>query len=280
MLDNLVKDMYNVMLTKEYKVTPKEAEDIFAQQAELYKDLLKKISNDSYEPRLRLSMIGKADRQIYFELNSGYEKEPLLPHTLNKFSYGDVIELNTLLWAKLAGYKVENEQAEVEVEGVKGRIDCTINGVVVDVKSTSTYGFNKFKDGSIVTDDPFGYIAQLSAYHQGFKGGHKYAAFLAMDKQNGHLTVCKIPENKMIDAAARIRHIKEMLAKESMPSQCCGGTKLDKMGNTMLDVSCSYCPYKKTCHPNLRTFLYSNGPVYLTNVVKQPNVFELKDENK
>ena len=41
-----------------------------------------------------------------------------------------------------------HEQAEAEVQGIKGSMDCKIDGVVTDVKSASTFGFKKFKDGS------------------------------------------------------------------------------------------------------------------------------------
>ena len=43
-------------------------------------------------------------------------------------------------------------------------MDCKIDGVVTDVKSVSTFGFKKFKDGSMALDDPFGYVAQIKGY--------------------------------------------------------------------------------------------------------------------
>ena len=43
-------------------------------------------------------------------------------------------------------------------------MDCKIDGVVTDVKSVSTFGFKKFKDGSLAYDDPFGYVAQIKGY--------------------------------------------------------------------------------------------------------------------
>lgn len=47
-------------------------------------------------------------------------------------------------------------------------------------------------------------------------------------------------------------------------------------GNMKLPVMCSYCDYKYTCWENLRTFMYSSGPVFLTKVVNQPKVFEME----
>ena len=52
----------------------------------------------------------------------------------------------------------------MEVEGVTGHQDCIIDGVVVDCKSASGVGFDKFKHNKLAEDDPFGYVAQISAY--------------------------------------------------------------------------------------------------------------------
>ena len=44
-------------------------------------------------------------------------------------------------------------------------MDCKIDGIVTDVKSASSFGFKKFKDGQLgLVDDPFGYIDQIKAY--------------------------------------------------------------------------------------------------------------------
>lgn len=48
-----------------------------------------------------------------------------------------------------------------------------------------------------------------------------------------------------------------------------------KSGNMKLGLQCSYCNMKHACYPNLRTFIYSNGPRYLTTVVKTPDVPEV-----
>ena len=48
--------------------------------------------------------------------------------------------------------------------------------------------------------------------------------------------------------------------------------------NTKLSVQCSYCEYKKTCWPEMRTFLYSYGPEFLIKVKNQPKVKEVTHE--
>ena len=69
---------------------------------------------------------------------------------------------------------------------IVGHMDGRIDGTLMDVKSTSSYSFKKFKDGTLVDNDAFGYIDQLKAYAK--SQGDTKIAWLAMDKQNGHLT--------------------------------------------------------------------------------------------
>jgi len=45
--------------------------------------------------------------------------------------------------------------------------------------------------------------------------------------------------------------------------------------NMKLPMMCSYCDFKKTCWPNLRSFAYSGGPVHLVDVVNEPDVPEI-----
>jgi len=43
-----------------------------------------------------------------------------------------------------------------------------------------------------------------------------------------------------------------------------------------LPAGCSYCDHKSECWPKARKFMYSTGPVWLTTVVKTPQVPEIK----
>ena len=114
------------------------------------------------------------------------DSEKMTPSTLLKFMYGHIIEEMLLFLVKASGHKVTDEQKRCEVAGVIGHMDGRIDGTLMDVKSTSSYSFKKFKDGSLVDNDSFGYIDQLKAYAK--SEGDTKIAWLAMDKQNGHLT--------------------------------------------------------------------------------------------
>jgi hypothetical protein len=57
----------------------------------------------------------------------------------------------------------------------------------------------------------------------------------------------------------------------SKPPECeCKLEPETSSGNIRLGVRASYSDFKYICHPDLRTFIYSKGPVYFTKVVKKP----------
>jgi hypothetical protein len=233
---------------------------------------------------LRLSNIGRDDRVLWNVVN-GTEKEEIKPATYIKFMYGHLIEEMLLFMTRMAGHEVSDEQRVCEVEGIKGHMDCKIDGLVVDVKSASAFGFKKFKDGTLAMDDAFGYVDQIKAYAHAC--GETEFGWLAMDKANGHLAVLKydledtqapIHEHIKGDIRERIKHVKEMV-KGDEPTELCTETVPDgKSGNKKLGIKCSYCQYKKHCYPELRAFAYSYGPKFLSEVVNEPRVQEINLE--
>ena len=282
-IDTLVDDIYKFMKDKN---TPKDVdpEAEIEKFGEAMKSMMKKefLPHKGYNGRnLRLSAIGKPDRQQWYSARN-FVGEKIQPHTLIKFMYGHLIEEFLLMLVRLSGHEVTDEQKEVEVCGVKGHMDCKIDGTVVDVKSTTSYGIKKFKDGTLAADDDFGYVDQLKAYAHA-EGDRKFA-WLAMDKQNGHLAVLqydlddtKHPMYKHYsgDIEERVKHVKKSVEQEDLPSPCSYPVPDGRSGNVKLSTMCSYCQYKKHCYPTLRAFLYSGGPRFLTEVNKRPNVQEI-----
>jgi hypothetical protein len=227
-----------------------------------------------------MSNIGKGARQLWYDKRYGKE-EKLPPHTIFKFIYGDLIESLLLFLAKMSGHSVTSRQAEVAIDGIKGHIDADIDGVTVDVKSASTHSFRKFNDGTLVENDPFGYIEQLAGYS---KARDTDGAFLAADKQNGHIAYMAVSKDDLaaaVNVEERITYLKEVLESESEPERCYEDEEEGKSGNRALGINCSYCPHNKRCWADsndglgLRTFLYSGGPRFLTKVVREPNVKEI-----
>lgn len=226
---------------------------------------------------VRFSSLGKPDRQIWMDAHPEPElEEALTSQTYLKFLYGDVIEQLYLYLAKEAGHEVTHEQAEVEVGGVYGHIDAVIDGTVVDLKSASSYGYQKFKEGTVEADDPFGYVAQLSGYADVLTPG-KEAAWWAVDKTSGAHCVTKLKPTviKHHKPEPRIEHLKKVVESDTPPPLCYDPVPDGKSGNMKLPTPCSYCKHKFRCHPDVRLFLYSNGPRYLTTVVREPDVPEV-----
>jgi hypothetical protein len=277
-IETLIQDIYDLL---ENRNTP-EGVDVDAEIdkfGEAMKDLMKKefLPHQYGSRKLRLSAIGKPDRQLWYSYN-GYTGEKLLPHNFIKFMYGHMIEELILFYTRMAGHTVEGEQKQCTVEGVKGHMDARIDGRLIDVKSTSTFGFKKFKDGTLAEDDPFGYVAQLKAYAHS-EGDDKYG-WVAIDKQNGHLTYLEYDNNTKhdkinYDIAERVNHVKEMVKAEQPPERCYEPVPDGKSGNMKLPTGCSYCGYKKHCYPDLRGFAYSGSVRFLTKVVNEPKVPEI-----
>ena len=274
-IDTLVKDMYDTI--SEGKQPSMKDVESFAENIKI--NIMSLFDKYSENNNLRMSQIGKPDRQVWYQ-SRDIKKEKLPAWAKIKFAYGYMLEELLLLLAKTAGHEVKNEQKELEIEGVLGHQDCEIDGVVTDCKSASAYSFKKFSNRSLLKDDPFGYIAQLSAYAdaQNKKGG----AFLAIDKQSGRICLMSVHDMEMINAKDRVLHLKNVVANDTVPSKCYDDIADGASGNRKLDVGCSYCAYKVNCWQDanngkgLRKFIYANGPRYLTQVVKKPDVIEVE----
>ena len=282
--DTLVDDIYRMIDTKEIP-DGVPIEQVINDFGENVKQILRNnITEHEFDRRkLRMSNIGKKDRQLWYAYN-GVEGEELMPHTRIKFLYGHLIEEMVLALTKLAGHDVTDEQKQVEVDGIKGSMDCKIDGVLTDVKSSSPYGFKKFKDGSLIDNDPFGYVEQIKGYAHA-EGETKFG-WLVMDKTNGHLTYLKYDMEdesqwywsklNFFSSRERIKNIKAVVKQPNPPKKCYGHIPDGKSGNMKLGTGCSYCSYKYTCwEGGLRTFIYSNGPRYLTFVAREPDVLEV-----
>jgi hypothetical protein len=261
------------------------SEDNVEWAGEVFKDLLRSRLTKREEKRgedvLRFSALGKKDRQIWYDANMPEAAEKLPGKMGFKFLYGDVLEILLLFLAKEAGHEVSHEQFEVDVDGVKGHMDAVIDGVPVDCKSASTFSFQKFKDGSFKFDDPFGYMKQLSGYAHAI-GKTDRAGFLVADKVHGDICFAEI-DNYSIEGnppGPRIAELRGVVAMPDPPARCYDDVPEGKSGNRKLGLNCSYCKMKDECWKDankgqgLRRFSYSRGPVWLTEVRKEPRVDE------
>ena len=229
--------------------------------------------------RLRMSNIGRPLRQLWYESKNASDPHVVSGSTQIKFLYGHILEEIVLMLVRMAGHEVTSEQKEVNVSGITGHMDCKIDGQVVDVKTASKFSFNKFKDGSLVNNDPFGYLAQLSGYETAEQT--KEGGFLVINKESGELCLFRPDDLEKPNVKEKIKKVKAAIAIDTPPDRCYAPILEGKKGNMKLPSGCAYCPYKFECYSDanngegLRAFKYSNGPVYFTKVVAEPRVEEI-----
>ena len=264
-IENLVSDIYSVLSP----LTKGEALDISDKDIDDFGEAIKDVIRHWATPKsrdsntLRMSNIGKPGRQLWYDLKYKKEESSFEDSYLPiKFLYGHLLEEVLLFLVKMSGHKVEDEQKEVEVKGVKGHIDCKIDGEVIDIKTASGFAFNKFKNGTLREDDPFGYMAQLAGYEEA--EGTTNGGFLVINKESGELTLYQPEELDKPYAPKVIEDIKESLESNEPPDFCYDPVPEGKSGNMKLPKNCVYCPHKFKCYPNLRVFKYSKGLVYFT----------------
>ena len=274
-IDTLVTDIYSVVSGGRTPVTSNN------QVAVSYAKWFTPRDSARDKNVLYFSEVGDpCPRRLWYKYNKPDTGVKYDGKTLLKFFYGDILEELVLNVAEDAGHTVTSKQERVTYDvgngwTVRGRIDAIIDGVMVDVKSVTKYSEEKFKHG--LKDDPFGYYQQLNGYASATNT--TTAGFLTIQKELGHVNYYPIEVNKSLfqlqaEQATEIvsTDITTLKRLDSVPA-----SKTSK--NKKLCTSCSYCNYKKDCFPEMRTFLYSNGPEFLVEVVDVPRVMEITNEN-
>ena len=279
-LNTVVDDIYEKLSCLCDQETLDIPDDYIEDFGERMKEALKHWATPKQgSSELRMSTVGRPLRRLWYDLKHDlpvYNKTH--PSVFIKFLYGHILEELVLLLVKLAGHEVADEQKEVELDGVKGHMDCTIDGEVIDIKTASSYAFKKFKGGTLHEDDPFGYMAQLSGYEKAH--GTNEGGFLALNKESGELALYRPESMLKVNVENKIKNIRDAILLDSPPERCYSPVPEGKKGNLRLPRECGYCPHKAECYADanngygIRTFLYSNGPKYLIRVASQPKVME------
>jgi hypothetical protein len=279
-IETLVEDINKLFTSEDPPIPEKEVDTLIDTFAVSIKQHLKTFLYET--PRanknLRLSVIGRPDRQLWYDINEPNEK-PLSSSLRIKFLYGYLLEELLILLSSVAGHEVTHQQKEVTVAGIKGHQDCMIDNFLIDCKSASWRAFQKFKNNTLSEDDPFGYIAQMSAYAEA--NNVEEGGFLVIDKQSGEICLSKVNSLEMINAKKRITHLKKIIKHKTAPSKCFDDLPEGKSGNRKLDVRCIFCSHKSKCWSDandgkgLRIFQYERGKKYLTQVKREPNVTEI-----
>lgn len=284
-LDTLIDDIYGQLSElsegREFNLTEEDLDFTLSRIKDSVLAWARPSARNS-EFSLRMSNIGRPTRQLWYEQNLPAESSKPSPATQIKFLYGHILEEILLMLVRVAGHTVTDEQKEVSVKGVKGHIDCKIDGEVVDVKTASKIAFNKFRDGRLREDDPFGYMSQLAGYEEAEKSSE--GGFLVINKESGELCLYRPEELDKPSINAQIQDVKKSLRLTTPPPRCYESVPEGKKGNMKLNRNCNYCSYKHECHKDanngsgLRTFKYSHGLVHLTHVEVPPRVEEVINE--
>lgn len=221
-----------------------------------------------------MSNIGTPPRKLWYSMHDFPGGEPT-PRQAIQFMYGHMIEAFMLMLVKAAGHKVEDAQKQVELDGVKGHQDSRIDGVIVDVKGMSRFGYDKFASGKILREDSFGYLPQLSGYVQA--QGDDLGGFLVLDKESARIGLFLYDGSDLVDARKKIKQAKVVIESPEPPERCYKPVAMGKSGNEVLCTNCMYCPFKFECWKDandgqgLRTFEYSDGLKYFTTIKREPS---------
>ena len=286
-LSDVPKDIYSVLEDdKDYRTdaTP----DMVSEIHDAYNDAVSGQRRPRKDNVLYASEVGKpCTRQVWYSHHEPEKAEPIKGAALFKFLYGHVIEALALQLAEDAGHCVQGKQEtfEVEIPGtdwrVRGRCDAIIDGAMVDVKSASKFAYAKYKkEGLNASTDSFGYRAQLqfyqkAAWDRGMLMSEK-SYLLLVSKELGNITLVEQDASYTSEQWLREAEEKvEAIIQDEPPQRGFDPVPEGKSGNMKLGVNCSYCPFKTDCWPEARTFLYSNRPVTLVHVEREPKVPEL-----
>ena len=250
-LDTLVEDIYNTIGVladgNKIKISNKLLEELGIDIVSAVKEWATPVKrNKATSQTLRMSNIGRPERQLWYDMHEERDTSSSIePSTFIKFLYGHILEALLIFFVKLAGHKVTAQQKQVSVKGIKGHMDCKIDGEVVDIKTASGYAFRKFREGTLAEQDTFGYLAQLAGYEaaeQTSEGG-----FLAFNKETGELALFRPQDLDKPNIKDKINKVKQIIKSDSPPDYCFAEIPEGKAGNMKLPKECTFCPYKFKC---------------------------------
>jgi len=286
-MNTLVEDIYKTL----EPLSDGKPLDISEQQIENFGEAMKDVMRSWANPTkrdsnfsIRMSNVGKPARRLWFDSQTtDQESFKTNPSTQIKFLYGHMLEELVKLFVVISGHDITGEQKQVVVDSITGHIDCIIDDEVVDIKTASGFAFNKFKNGTLRDDDPFGYLGQLAGYEE--SEGTSNGGLLVINKENGELCFYQPEDLDKPNIKNKIKNLKIALSKDAPPEDYCYDTVPDGVkGNEKLHKNCAWCPHKFKCYENsnngkgLRVFQYSKGFSFLTKIVVEPKVQEVDHE--
>ena len=244
-LENVVPDIYNLLENlsagEPLPLSEEALDETLASMKEAIMHWATPRKRDT-DFTVRMSNVGKPNRQMWFEKRDTNTSRDIDGPTQIKFLYGHLLEEVVLMLVRMAKHNVTDEQKEVTVNGIVGHMDCKINGQVVDVKSASKFAFNKFKNGTLAADDPFGYLGQIAGYEKA--EGTDEGGFLVINKESGELCMYVPDDLDKPNIDTKINVLLDDLELDTPPDLCYNPIPDGKKGNMKLPKCCSWCKYK------------------------------------
>lgn len=211
--------------------------------------------------KFRMSNIGKAKCQLWFEKNDPEDRTPFPPHFLMNMILGDIVEavFKGLLRSAGVDFK-DNDYVTLKLpdgQHIKGEYDMELDGYIDDVKSASPWSYNnKFESfDKLQQGDSFGYVSQLVGYATG--AGKKVGGWWAINKGTGEFKY--VPAHE-VDTKAVLQDIQDTVnyIDNDEPFERCYDPvpetyRRKASGNMVLSSSCKFCDFKHKCYPTLRT---------------------------
>lgn len=280
-IETLVDDVYSLFEEGRH-FTQEDTDQLAKRLAETITKKFKPRLGKQRPEKLRPSNIGQPARKLWYDINERPAEFKFSPAMLLNFLYGDICEELMLWLAEQSGHVVDHKQEPVNGYGLRGYMDCTIDGHNVDAKSAFASNFNKFARGTLKApgQDPYGYVGQLSYYDQVRKEDPSEvttAYFFAFNKVG---SLCLMPLNTLEQPNVEnlVSTLNEQMKAPTPPEEKCYEPLPDgKSGNMKLSTQCARCDYKFKCWEGLREFAYK-PPRYLTHVEVEPKVPEIKGD--
>jgi len=207
--------------------------------------------------RLRMSNVGRAYCQLWYDKNKPEEALPKPTTFIMNMLLGDIVEAVFKGLLKEAGVRYEDSDMVTLDLGnakVNGSYDLAIDGAVDDVKSASDWSYkNKFESYEVLKNsDPFGYVAQLAGYAKA--SGYKAGGWWVINKATGQFKY--VPADIDVDEeVSKIREVSDKLKTnkfercfEPIPETFRG----KETGNKILGTECGFCDYRNSCWPTLQ----------------------------
>ena len=268
-MSDFIINRVQMFLAEANKASVEISDELIEEFGNACKDAFKKQFTEKRQKefKYRMSNIGKPLCQLQMEKN-GAEAEPMPYNAKMRNLFGDLIEASAITIMKASGIEVKDVQKKVKHKfknsEISGTMDVKINNKIWDIKSASPYSFtNKFGESggfdALKQDDAFGYIAQ--GYMYGEADNSDFGGWIAINKSTGEWCTTEVPQedSSKKETIKKVESNINKLESDSSFKKCFSDVEeffyKKPTGNRVLNVSCSFCPYKRPCWGNKIQYL-------------------------